>query len=208
MNIDPIVKSSIETGHAISELGILIMIAAIFLIGVVALTKFFVSSMRETMNSVLQSQSAIMEQLKTVNTQTESLQIILSKMSESTTIESLVEQTKENSYRLIKQSFSNNILDLISGANDIIKNNHIVDKERTYNKIQNVVNIAHKHRIMFLNNYKYHGTKLGDFANNKDWVNKKIEILKAYIYSDNRDSQILLRELKLAYEAFNYELNL
>lgn len=208
MNIDPIVKTSIETGHAISELGILIMIAAIFLIGVVFLTKFFVSSMRQTMNSVLESQSAIMEQLKTLNTQTESLQIILNKMSESTSMESLIEQTKENSYRIIRKSFADNLLDLLSGATDIIKNNHIDDKEKTYRKIYNVVDIAHKNRVLFLNNYKYHGTRLGDYANNKDWVTKKVEILKAHIYSSERDPLTLIRELRLAYDTFGYELNI
>lgn len=208
MDVAPI----LDTAKGISEFGILIIIAAFSIFGVIFLVrffvKFFVSSMRKTMESVLESNSEILEQLRQLSAQNQSLQAVLHNMEESTKVESLIEQTQLNSYAIIKKSFGENQLDLVAGATDIIEKNNIKDRETTQKKIKRVVNAAHNKRIIYLNHFKYKGAKLGDYANSQKWIARKEEILTDYIYSDKHDPLLLMRELRAAHEMFEYELKL
>lgn len=200
LNINP-VNDTIEMSKAISELGVLIVLAGLMVVFFISMVYFVFKVMRSTNSKLLESQAQMIEQNKVI-------QGLLSKLAEQSSVESLLEQTKWNAEKLLKASFDANLIVLMKGASEILSHNHIDDKDFTETRIRALVNSSHFERTKWLNNFKYNGSRLGDLANSESWVEKKVGIIRRFIYSSEKNRDVLMRDLSLAYVEFNVQLEL
>lgn len=207
LEMNPI-DSTVQVGQAIADFGILVIIAAAFIVFFFWLGRFFVNSMRKTNERLLEAQAATNKQMEMLVAQNITTQALLNKISDSTNTEALIEQTKYNAENIIRSAFNKNMMDLIVGTTDIIEKNHIVDQDATLKKIKSVVKNAHLSRVKWLNSFKYNNIRLGEYTDHHEWMDKQVDILRKFIYSQDRDIQLLMRELRISYETFTYELNL
>lgn len=202
------VKDTIEMSRAISEQGILIVLSALMIISFIAMGIFLFKMMQNTNNKIIDSQKRVEKQNEQIIVQNETIRNLLNKIADTETTEALIEQTRWNAEKLLRVSFDSNLILLFKGASEILLKNHIDDEEFTERRIRALVNSAHLERVKWLNNFKYQGVRLGDLANTESWIEKKIDVIRKFIYSPNKNRDELVRELSLIYIDFNNQLNL
>lgn len=193
--IDHIVKTS----EAISQHGILVVMSATMIVFFMIMTFIVFRSMKS-------NNEKIIAQNDTIKSQNETITNILSDIVKKESYEALIEQTRQNTEKLLKISFEANLLVLLKGASDILVNNHIADKEYTERRIRSLVNTSHFDRVKWLNSFRYKSTRLGDIADTENWIEKKTDIIRRFIYSEDKNRDQLVRELSLAYKEFNNEI--
>lgn len=206
-NLNP-VQDTLEMSRAISEQGILIILSALMIISFIAMGIFLFKMMRNTNDIILSSQKRVESQNEVIIQNNKINQSLLQKIVEKETTESLLEQTKWNAEKLLRVSFDTNLIMLLKGASEILSHNHIADKEFTEARIRSLVNSAHFDRVKWLNSFRYNGSRLGDLANTESWIEKKVEIIRKFIYSTDKSRDLLVRDLSLAYTEFNNQLDL
>lgn len=207
LNIDP-VNQTIEMSRAISELGVLIVLAALMVIFFIGMVYFVFKVLRNTNTKMLESQNRTESQNSQIIEQNKTMQSLLSKIAETESVEALLEQTKWNAEKLLRVSFDTNLIILLKGSSEILSHNHIADREFTEKRIQALVNSAHYDRVKWLNSFKYKGSKLGEIANTEIWIENKVDIIRKFIYSEDKNRDLLVRDLSLAYIEFNNQLDL
>lgn len=206
-NLNP-VQDTLEMSRAISEQGILIILSALMIISFISMGIFLFKMMRNTNEIILLSQKRVESQNEMIIQNNKINQELLQKIAEKETAESLLEQTKWNSEKLLRVSFDTNLIMLLKGASEILSHNHIADKEFTETRIRSLVNSAHFDRVKWLNSFRYKGSRLGDLANTESWIEKKVEIIRKFIYSADKSRDLLVRDLSLSYTEFNNQLDL
>lgn len=206
-NLNP-VHDTLEMSRAISEQGILIILSALMIISFISMGIFLFKMMRNTNEIILSSQKRVESQNEMIIQNNKINQELLQKIVEKETAESLLEQTKWNSEKLLRVSFDTNLIMLLKGASEILSHNHIADKEFTEARIRSLVNSAHFDRVKWLNTFRYKGSRLGDLANTESWIEKKVEIIHKFIYSADKSRDLLVRDLSLSYTEFNNQLDL
>lgn len=207
ITIDP-VQDTIEVSRAISELGVLIVLAGLMVVFFIGMSYLIFKVVRDNNNKMVESQARTEAQNAQIIEQNKTIQTLLSKIAETASTEAMLEQTKWNAEKLLRVSFDTNLITILKGASEILSHNHIADKEFTENRIQSLVNSSHFERVKWLNSFRYKGTKLGEIANTEKWIDKKVDIVRKFIYSEDKSRDILVRDLSLAYIEFNNQLDL
>lgn len=207
ITIDP-VQDTIEVSRAISELGVLIVLAGLMVVFFIGMGYLIFKVVRDNNNKMVESQARTEAQNAQIIEQNKTIQTLLSKIAETASTEAMLEQTKWNAEKLLRVSFDTNLITILKGASEILSHNHIADKEFTENRIQSLVNSSHFERVKWLNSFRYKGTKLGEIANTEKWIDKKVDIVRKFIYSEDKSRDILVRDLSLAYIEFNNQLDL
>lgn len=202
------VQDTLEMSRAISEYGILIVLSALMIISFIAMGIILFKMMRSTNENIIESQNRVEKQNEQIIVQNETIRSLLNKIAEKETTEALLEQTKWNAEKLLRVSFDTNLITLLKGASEILSHNHIDDREFTETRIRALVNSAHFDRVKWLNSFRYKGTRLGDIANTDSWIERKVDIIRKFIYSLDKNRDLLVRDLSLAYTEFNNQLDL
>lgn len=204
---DP-VGSTVELSKAVTEQGVSNVLSGLMILTFIVMGSVLMKMLYSTIQKISESLQNINLENKHITEQNTAIMNSIVGILEKDKEANLVEQTKWNAERLLKASFDKSILELMSGTIDILTQNHIADETFTYNRIKSLVTSVHFDRINWLNSFKYKSQKLGDLANNEVWVDKKIDIIKKFIYSNDKNKDILFRDLKLAYRDFSNELKL
>lgn len=202
------IHDTIEMSKAVSEYGILIILSSLMIVFFISMGVFLFKMMRNTNEKIVESQQRSEKQNEQIIRQNDTIQGLLQKIADAETTESLLEQTKWNAEKILKASFDANLLNILKGTSEILSHNHIEDREFTERRIRSLVNTAHRDRVKWLNNFRYKGSRLGDFADSESWMEKKVEIIRSYIYSANHNRDALVRDLSLAYTEFNNQIEI
>lgn len=202
------INETIELSRAISELGVLVVIAGLMIVIFVTAIVFIFRIIRSTNDKMLESQKRSEKLTEQIIAQNETIQGLLTKIAVAETEVAKIEQTKYNAERLLRVSFDMNMVALLKGVSEIISYNHIDDKPYTESRVKALVSSAHHDRVKWLNAFKYSGTRLGDLANYDNWIDKKVEIIISYIYSKDRNKELLMRDLTLTYVEFSNQLDI
>lgn len=197
-----------KMGGSITEHGILVILSALMIISFIAMGIVLFKMMKSTNEKMLESQNRSEKQNEQIIEQNKTIKSLLNKIADTETAEALLEQTKWNAEKLLRVSFDTNLIMLLKGASEILSHNHIADKEFTEARIRALVNSAHFDRVKWLNSFRYKGSRLGDLANTESWIEKKVEIIRKFIYSTDKSRDLLVRDLSLAYTEFNNQLDL
>jgi len=193
------VQDSFEAANKISELGIMVVISGVMVISFISMGVFIFRQMQNTNKKIVESQSTIIAQNDTIKS-------LLTRIAETESDEAKLEQTRYNVERLLSSSFDTNLVDLVRGVNEILTYNHIDEKEFTDTRIRDLVENSHTNRVKWLNSFKYKGTRLGELADSEKWKDRKIKIIKTFIYSPDHNMNILIRNLSQAYTEFKNKI--
>lgn len=164
-----------KVAQGISEFGLLVMIAAFFLLFA---TGVMVWNMRSYKNIIEKIMSEYSDKLDNIhNTAKDNSQIMLE------IAEGLIPET-----RLRIKSISNAFFDLsVERVCRIIKRvreeNHIIDKEATRTKIRTLLTNLFEDRCSKMDCFTFRGKKLSTYSN-REWVTWVAEVVENEIYSD------------------------
>lgn len=164
-----------KVAQGISDFGILVMIAAFFLIFSAGVMIWNMRSYKTLIERVMTEFSEKLE--KVSSTASDNSQIM------SEIAEGLVPET-----RLRIKSISNAFFDLsVERACRLIKRvreeNHIIDKEATRLKIRTLLTNLFEDRNSKMDNFTFRGKRLSTYTN-REWISWVAEVIEGEIYSD------------------------
>lgn len=164
-----------KVAQGISEFGILVMIAAFFLI---FSTFVMIWNMRSYKTLIEKIMSEFSEKLENIHSTAMDNSQIMSEIAEG-----LVPET-----RLRIKSISNAFFDLsVERVCRIIKRvreeNHIADKEATRNKIRTLLTNLFEDRNSKMDCFTFRGKRLSTYSN-REWVSWVSEVVENEIYND------------------------
>lgn len=164
-----------KVAQGISDFGILVMIAAFFLIFSAGVMIWNMRSYKTLIERVMTEFSEKLE--KVSSTASDNSQIM------SEIAEGLVPET-----RLRIKSISNAFFDLsIERVCRLIKRvreeNHIIDKEATRLKIRTLLTNLFEDRNSKMDNFTFRGKRLSTYTN-REWISWVAEVIEGEIYSD------------------------
>lgn len=88
----------------------------------------------------------------------------------------------------------------------IIEVNNIIDKEKTKQKIENLLINLHTRCIQNFNAFNYRGNKVGDLIDNNNWRIQQYGLIYDYIYNENRDLNKFYNDLDLIFDSIFNEI--
>lgn len=164
-----------KVAQGISDFGILVMIAAFFLIFSAGVMIWNMRSYKTLIERVMTEFSEKLE--KVSSTASDNSQIM------SEIAEGLVPET-----RLRIKSISNAFFDLsVERVCRLIKRvreeNHIIDKETTRLKIRTLLTNLFEDRNSKMDNFTFRGKRLSTYTN-REWISWVAEVIEGEIYSD------------------------
>jgi hypothetical protein len=164
-----------KVAQGISDFGILVMIAAFFLIFSAGVMIWNMRSYKTLIERVMTEFSEKLE--KVSSTASDNSQIM------SEIAEGLVPET-----RLRIKSISNAFFDLsVERVCRLIKRvreeNHIIDKEATRLKIRTLLTNLFEDRNSKMDNFTFRGKRLSTYTN-REWISWVAEVIEGEIYSD------------------------
>lgn len=165
-----------KVAQGISDFGILVMIAAFFLIFSAGVMIWNMRSYKTLIERVMTEFSEKLE--KVSSTASDNSQIM------SEIAEGLVPET-----RLRIKSISNAFFDLsVERVCRLIKRvreeNHIIDKEATRLKIRTLLTNLFEDRNSKMDNFTFRGKRLSTYTN-REWISWVAEVIEGEIYSDS-----------------------
>ena len=88
----------------------------------------------------------------------------------------------------------------------IIDVNNITNKEKTKQKIENLLINLHTRCIQNFNAFNFRGSKVGDLIDNNNWRITQYGLIYDYIYNDNRDLNKFYNDLDLIFDSIFNEI--
>lgn len=164
----------LDMAKGISEYGILIVIAAVFLVFSVAMMMIFVRFFVRTVDNIIKTQqktlSDLLDETRDQNAHLSDISEglrddLLSRIREFAS--ALFDLDKEKVCHLIKK---------------IREENHIEDKEATAKKIRTLLQRLHDERNSKFDSFKFRGKPLSNFASPL-WVEKVAQVIEGEIYN-------------------------
>ncbi len=172
--------------HSISEYGVLIIIAAVFIIATVFMARFFVTDLRNSVNNILEKLSEVAE-----------------------TMTDIADGLRPMSELRIKNTMSTYFANALNQCCDIVERvlteNHIVDRDATRNKIRVLVTRLHNTRNSHFDHIPYKGRMLSSFTA-PEWVDSVTDAIMIEVYSSHAQDRAKVKaNLQDVYETIKYD---
>lgn len=163
-----------QVARGISEYGILVMIAAIYLVVSLSMFVFMIKWFKKSVDRMIEATSELGEIGDTIR-QTNAMMDGIS--------EGLIPETQ-----LRIKSISGAFFDLaIEKACRMIKKireeNHISDKEATKKKIRTLLHNMYEDRNSKFDNFRYRGKRLSEYCN-PDWIEWVAQVIESELYNE------------------------
>lgn len=215
---DPI-SGGLEISRGISEYGILIVIAAFFIIS--AIIQFYINSNRfrrmsdeneKRMSMLLEkvinqeNPKDLIDKMYDLTTTVNSLVIPLNALIASSREKAKEECTYPQVSRVLKMELKSAKITLIEATRSIIKKNNIhADESKTKEKVIRVVNTVRQNLAQGLGLFKYKSIRMGTLVV-KDYDDTIVNTVYDFIMSENRDFSKLESDLDLVIGQFQNSL--
>lgn len=191
--VDHITNSSLQVARGITEYGILVVIAAIFLvvtlITIIMFLRWFLKVINKLMNDFTKDLS---ELLQLTRDQNDKLDIIK---------EGLTEESMQRFKSIIKLTLSTAMHECNNLVIRILEENHINDREKTKLKIERYVDSIIKELILRIENFKYNNHKVSDFISDQH-IQQICECVESEVYNENGYVQKrVFNNLKLIFDS-------
>lgn len=177
-----------QTAKSISDLGMLVMVGAVYLVATVVLFRWFRSIITQVLQEYRQNIQSLLQETRTQND-------MLNDISEGLRTETQLrirnlsgfafDLAVENVCRLIKR---------------VREENHIADKKNTADKIRKALKVIHDDRNSRFDTFTYRGRVLSDYCN-PDWIEQVAKVVEAEIYNqDGPNNGRAYTNVHLAYD--------
>lgn len=174
---------SMELIKLISEFGVLIVIAGLYLY------------------------ERFMENRNTSKTLGE-LKELLTKIKEEEKEHIQKELTVYNFRSVLDLYLTSQLTELIKEMDDLIAINHIhTDEDKTREKIDRIVRVAHKRHRDYINELVFRDRQLSEIIDSDDFIQEKVAICTDYVLSENPLPAKLWRALNACFERFKLSLD-
>lgn len=197
-DISNVIKPVLETGKGIGDFGMLVMVAAFFLvlsaIMWVSFFKWFMKVINDTLDSQKQTFKELLEETKNQNVQ-------LTNISEG-----LVPETQLRIKTITNMSFDLAIERVCRLIKKVREENHISDKEATAKKIRQLLTNLHDDRNSKFDCFHFRGKRLSSYTDRK-WIEDVAKVVETEIYNPNgANNQRAFTNIEAAYAKIRLEL--
>lgn len=189
--LPPIHEHAAVVAKGISDLGMMAITAAFFLIlsGILWVLIFY--WFKSLINSMIQDMRATMSELLH---ETRKQNDMLNDISEG-----LRTETRERLKTLSGSFFDLAVYKILSFIKRVKKENHISDKDATKRKIKKSVSNLHSDRKSKFDNFSYRGKKLSEYVN-PDWIDMVSEVVEKEVYDQEPNDDRAYTNVKNAYD--------
>ena len=186
------VQNVTEVAKGISDLGLMAVTAAFFLILSAAMMVAIFKWVKAIIEQMMQDNKESLQELaKTTNAQNDMLQDIS---------EGLRTETQLRIRNLTGFAFDLTVEQVCRLIKRVRKENHIIDHEATAEKIRKSLKVIHEDRNSRFDPFTYHGKPLSDFCA-PEWVEDVAKIVESEIYNeDGENNARAYTNVKLAYD--------
>jgi hypothetical protein len=187
----------LDTAHGISELGILIMISAVYIVITISLLGLFVKLFVNIVTKMLnQFQSKMDELLEETKGQTDKLELVSI---------GLRDESESRLRNLISMSLNDMCFDLVKSLCRIKSENHIDNKEATQLKIDRVIDTAFNSAKSKLSNYRYNRNTASEYLNPM-WKEEIKELMIQNLYGEEFSIQKINTDFTLLFDGFKMKI--
>lgn len=181
-----------EIAKGISDLGLMAVTAAFFLLLSAAMMIAIFRWFKKIINDMIQEQKNGMKDLtEETRKQNDMLQDIL---------EGLRTETQLRIRNLTGFAFDLTVEQVCRLIKRVRKENHIIDHEATAEKIRKSLKVIHEDRNSRFDPFTYHGKPLSDFCA-PEWVEDVAKVVESEIYNeDGENNARAYTNVKLAYD--------
>ncbi len=181
-----------EVAKGISDLGMMAVTAAFFLIlsamMMIAIFKWFKSIINQMMKD---NKASVQELTKITNAQTDMLQDIS---------EGLRTETQLRIRNLTGFAFDLSIEQVCRLIKKVRKENHIIDREATATKIRKALKVIHDDRNSRFDPFTFRGKPLSDYCS-EEWIEDVAKVVESELYNeDGENNARAYTNVKLAYD--------
>lgn len=181
-----------EVAKGISDLGLMAVTAAFFLLLSAAMMITIFRWFKNIINDMIQEQKNVMKDLtEETRKQNDMLQDIS---------EGLRTETQLRIRNLTGFAFDLTVEQVCRLIKRVRKENHIIDHEATAEKIRKSLKVIHEDRNSRFDPFTYHGKPLSDFCA-PEWVEDVAKVVESEIYNaDGENNARAYTNVKLAYD--------
>lgn len=181
-----------EVAKGISDLGLMAVTAAFFLLLSAAMMIAIFRWFKNIINDMIQEQK---NGMKDLTEETRKQNDMLQDISEG-----LRTETKLRIRNLTGFAFDLAVEQVCRLIKRVRKENHIIDHEATAEKIRKSLKVIHEDRNSRLDPFTYHGKPLSDFCA-PEWVEDVAKVVESEIYNeDGENNARAYTNVKLAYD--------
>lgn len=193
------VTQGLEVAKGITDYGLMVVIAAFFLLlsagMMVALFRWFkelVNSRQETETEALKQQT---ENIQQVFTAIEKLCLQITPIAES-----VKSETKSRVQSVAELAFQLNIEQVCRLIKRVRKENHIANRENTAAKVRKSLKVLYEERSKYFDSFTYCGHPLSDYTS-EDWIEQVAQTVETELYhEDGENNARAYTNVKLAYD--------
>lgn len=210
MNQSNVIDAGLEVSRGISELGVLVVIAGIFIVVCVMFLlitfnrynqhlKTQDKRFQELLTKATSNRGSeeVVDQTRRLITALESLMIPLTALLAATTETMKEEVTYNQANRILKIEIVAVKYTLIEAIKNVIKRNHIhQDPDATKYKIKRICNNTYTSFMGGLSLYKYKSIRLPDYQG-ENWCSQITDLLINFTFSDQQDYDKLDSDIDL-----------
>lgn len=181
-----------EVAKGISDLGLMAVTAAFFLLLSAAMMIAIFRWFKNIINDMIQEQKNVM---KDITEETRKQNDMLQDISEG-----LRTETQLRIRNLTGFAFDLTVEQVCRLIKRVRKENHIIDHEATAEKIRKSLKVIHEDRNSRFDPFTYHGKPLSDFCA-PEWVEDVAKVVESEIYNeDGENNARAYTNVKLAYD--------
>ena len=181
-----------EVAKGISDLGLMAVTAAFFLLLSAAMMIAIFRWFKNIINDMIQEQK---NGMKDLTEETRKQNDMLQDISEG-----LRTETQLRIRNLTGFAFDLTVEQVCRLIKRVRKENHIIDHEATAEKIRKSLKVIHEDRNSRFDPFKYHGKPLSDFCA-PEWVEDVAKVVESEIYNeDGENNARAYTNVKLAYD--------
>lgn len=178
--VDPALKSAdtaLRTAAAVSDLGVLIVIAGFAIIlCAIMIIYFFLSHRRMTKNMEEQNK----QNNKALSDTLTQLKDYLAPVSENARLSTLTAL-----YSIAENNFKLSVENVLLIIERIREENNIDNEEATRRKLSRFITNIHNERKLYFTNFSYSGHTV-DYYVDRKWIEQMVEVAFPEIYSQNK----------------------
>lgn len=180
-----------EVAKGISDLGLMAVTAAFFLLLSAAMMIAIFKWFKSMITRMLEQQESIKELLDILQDNTQAIK---------TLAERLEPETQLRIRNLTGFAFDLAIEQVCRLIKRVRKENHIIDHEATADKIRKSLKVIHDDRDSRFDPFTYHGKPLSDFCA-PEWIEDVAKVVESEIYNeDGENNARAYTNVKLAYD--------
>ena len=180
-----------EVAKGISDLGLMAVTAAFFLLLSAAMMIAIFKWFKSMITRMLEQQESIKELLDILQDNTQAIK---------TLAERLEPETQLRIRNLTGFAFDLSIEQVCRLIKRVRKENHIIDHEATADKIRKSLKVIHDDRNSRFDPFTYHGKPLSDFCAS-EWIEDVAKVVESEIYNeDGENNARAYSNVKLAYD--------